>query len=100
MKKFDIETYTARRQRELGGEVAPLGPRCPIADAYTSQRIRELHGEAVYWDTEEQRVTTYCSGWIEEHKLDTPLSDRKLLLDNRRLGSYTLGTIGERDGET
>jgi len=45
-------------------------------------------------------VTTYCSGWIEEHKLDTPLSDRKLLLDNRRLGSYTLGTIGERDGET
>jgi len=42
----------------------------------------------------------YCSLWIREQKLENQLRDRKLLLDNRKLGSYTVVTMGDRDGET
>jgi len=100
LKKFDIQEYTQRRMRELRGEDQLWPFSCPKTDAYTSKRIRELRGETVYWDTEEHKMTAYCSRWIQEHRPNTQSSDRKLLLDNRRLGSYTLGTMGDRDGET
>jgi|ETNvirenome_6_85_1030632.scaffolds.fasta_scaffold04953_6 hypothetical protein len=99
-KKFDMGAYTTGRIRELRGERPPEAPSCPITEAYTSRRIRELRGEPVYWDTEEDKMGAYCSLWIREQKLENQLRDRKLLLDNRKLGSYTVVTMGDRDGET
>ena len=100
MKKFDMDGYARRRLRELNGE-KPLAPRsCLKTDIYTSRRIRELRGESVYWDTEEDKLTAYCRRWIRQHKLENQSADKKLLLDNRKLGCYTVVTMGDRDGET
>jgi hypothetical protein len=100
LRKFDISAYTKRRMQELRGEKTPLWPSSPGTDLYTSRRIRELRGETVYWDTEENKRDAYCSLWIQEQKLENQLRDRKLLLDNRKLGSYTVVTMGDRDGES
>ena len=100
LKKFDMEEYTRCRMREIRGE-KPL-PRVldPKTHVYTSKRLRELRGEPVYWDTDHDKTAVYCSLWIQEHKLQYQLQDRKLLLDNRKLGSYTVSTMGDRDGDT
>ncbi|HHZ94803.1 MAG TPA: hypothetical protein EYN67_04395 [Flavobacteriales bacterium] len=100
MKKFDIEKYTARKIREYRGEAEPLGAVDKEIEDYTSKRIRELCGETVYWDTLDTRTAAYCTLRIRELKLERLLRDRKLLLDNRKLGSYTVITMGANDGES
>ena len=100
MKKFDIEEYTQRKIREYKGESEPLGTADKEIEDYTSKRIRELRGETVYWDTLDTRTAAYCALRIRELKLERVLRDRKLLLDNRRLGSYTVVTMGDHDGES
>jgi hypothetical protein len=100
LKKFDIEEYTAHRIREIRGSKQPLRSPCPITEVYTSKRIRELRGETVYWNTEQDKTIAYCILRIQEHRLEHQLRERKLLLDNRRLGSYTVVTMGDHDGES
>jgi hypothetical protein len=95
-----MDAYTTRRIRELNGDASPTTFSCPTTEAYTSRRIRELRGETVYWNTEEAKMSAYCSLWIREHQLERQLRDRKLFLDNRKLGSYTVSTMGDRDGES
>ena len=95
-----MSEYTKRRMQELRGEKTSTWPSSPETYLYTSRRIRELRGETVYWDTDENKRTAYCSLWIQEQKLENQLRDRKLLLDNRKLGSYTVVTMGDRHGET
>jgi hypothetical protein len=100
LKKFDMDAYAGRRIRELNGEKPPAPSYCLKTEIYTSRRIRELRGESVYWDSEEDKLTAYCSLWIRQHKLENASPDKKLLLDNRKLGCYTVVTMGVRDGET
>jgi len=100
LKKFDMEEYTQRKIREYKGEVAPMRPIDKEIEDYTSKRIREMRGETVYWDTLDTRTAAYCTLRIRELKLERLLRDRKLLLDNRRLGSYTVVTMGDHDGES
>lgn len=100
MKKFDIEEYTHRKIREYKGEVAPLNIVDKEIEIYTSKRIRELRGELIYWDTPDVRTAIYCTLRIKELKMERDLYNRKLLLDNRKLGSYTVVTVGDDDGES
>ena len=100
MRKFDIEEYTQRKIREYKGEQAPLSPMDKYVEEYTSKRIREMRGEVIYWDTPDVRTAIYCTLRIKELKVEHALRNRKLLLDNRRLGSYTVVTIGDHDGES
>ena len=97
MKKFDMEAYTERKIREYRGDVEPLNTIDKETEDYTSKRIRELRGETVYWDTLDSRTAAYCALRIRELKLERYLRDRKLLLDNRKLGSYTVSTMGVDD---
>jgi len=100
LKKFDIEEYTQRKIREYRGEVAPMRPVDKEIEEYTSKRIREMRGETVYWSDDNASTGRYCTLRIRELKLERLLRDRKLLLDNRRLGSYTVVTMGDHDGES
>ena len=100
MKKFDMEEYTQRKIREYKGEPPPLEPMDRHIEEYTSKRIRELRGEPVYWDTLDTRTAAYCTLRIRELKIERFLRDSKLLLDNRKLGSYTVSTMGDHDGES
>ena len=100
MRKFDIEEYTQRKIREYRGESPPLNPMDKYVEEYTSKRIREMRGEVIYWDTPDTRTAIYCTLRIKEIKLEQSLHNRKLFLDNRRLGSYTVSTIGDDDGES
>ena len=72
MKKFDIGAYTTRRMKELRGEKVYSEDPCEEETWYIKQRMDEL------------RETT-------EVKRD---------LDKSVLGCYTVGTMGDRDGET
>ena len=100
MRKFDMEEYTQRKIREYKGDPTPLNPMDEYIEEYTSKRIREMRGEVIYWDTPDVRTAIYCTLRIREMKLERVLRDRKLLLDNRRLGSYTVSTMGDHDGES
>ena len=100
MRKFDIEEYTQRKIREYKGDPTPLNPMDKYVEEYTSKRIREMRGEVIYWDTPDTRTAIYCTLRIKEIKLEQSLHNRKLFLDNRRLGSYTVSTIGDDDGES
>jgi len=100
LKKFDMEEYTVRKIREYRGEATPVRSIDKEIGEYTSKRIRELCGELVYWDTLDDRTEVYCRLRIRELKMERYLRDRKLLLDNRKLGSYTVSTMGNDDGET
>jgi len=100
LKKFDMEEYTQRKIREYRGEPPPLEPMDKEIEEYTSKRMRELRGEIIYWDTPDTRTAIYCTLRIRELKLERDLYNRKLLLDNRRLGSYTVVTMGDHDGES
>jgi hypothetical protein len=86
--------------REYKGEVPPLEPMDKYVEEYTSKRIREMRGETVYWSDGDAAVGRYCALRIREMKMERLLRNRKLLLDNRRLGSYTVSTIGDDDGES
>jgi len=100
LRKFDIEEYTQRKIREYKGGSPPLNPMDKYVEEYTSKRIREMRGEVIYWDTPDSRTAVYCTLRIKEIKLEQSLHNRKLFLDNRRLGSYTVSTIGDDDGES
>ena len=100
MRKFDIEEYTARKIREYRGEVIPLSAVDKDIEEYTSKRIREMRGEIVYWSDGDAAVARYCTRRIREIRRDRLLRDRKLLLDNRTLGSYTVNTMEAYDGES
>ena len=100
MRKFDMEAYTARRMREYRGEAVALNPMDHEIEEYTSKRIREMRGETVYWSDGDAAVARYCSRRIREVKVERLLRDRKLFLDNRKLGSYTVTTMEAYDGES
>ena len=72
MKKFDTEAYTRRRLKELRGEKIYSEDPCNEIAQYIKRRIREMRESA-----ETQRE-----------------------LDKSVLGCYTVGTMGDRDGET
>ena len=71
MKKFDMEAYTKRRIRVLRGQSWPLEDIDEIT-RYTQRRIMELRRS---YDCDKD-------------------------LDKSLLGCYTVGTMGDRDGET
>lgn len=100
MKKFDMDAYTKRKMREYKGEVPPLEPMDKYVEEYTSKRIREMRGETVYWSDGDEAVGRYCALRIREMKMERLLRDRKLLLDNRKLGSYTVYTMEAYDDES
>ena len=100
MKKFDMEAYTARRMREYRGEALALNPMDQEIEEYTSKRTREMRGETVYWSDGDAAVARYCTRRIREIKVERLLRDRKLFLDNRKLGSYTVTTMEAYDGES
>ena len=95
-----MEEYTQRKIREYKGEAPPRTSLDKEIEEYTSKRIREMRGELVYWSDGDEAVGRYCALRIRELKLERFLRDRKLLLDNRRLGSYTVVTMGDHDGES
>jgi hypothetical protein len=100
LKKFDIEEYTTRRIREMNGAATAPSEVDKEISGYTTRRIREIRGESVYRSDGDTFIGRYCALRIRELKLERYLRDRKLLLDNRKLGSYTVVTMGDRDGET
>ena len=95
-----MEAYTARRMREYRGEAVALNPMDHEIEEYTSKRTREMRGETVYWSDGDAAVARYCSRRIREVKVERLLRDRKLFLDNRKLGSYTVTTMEAYDGES
>jgi hypothetical protein len=66
-------------------------------DAYTKRRIRELRGERVYSDDPAAEVARYIKRRMREMR-QTDEAQREL--DKSPLGCYTMGTMGDRDGET
>jgi len=72
LKKFDMHTYTRRRMKELRGEKVYSEAPCDDVEQYIKRRMLEL----------QESVHTQAT------------------LDNSRLGCYTVGTMGDRDGET
>ena len=71
LKKFDMEAYIKRRIRVLREQSLPLEDIDEIT-RYTQRRIMELR---------------------QSHDCDKDL-------DKSLLGCYTVGTMGDRDGET
>ena len=70
LKKFDIDAYTQRRLKELRGEKVYSDDPTDEIMRYTRHRMREMHQSE-----EVQRA-----------------------LDSSRLGCYTVGRMGDRDG--
>jgi hypothetical protein len=95
-----MDSYTQRKIREYKGEVEPLSTINKEIEDYTSKRRRELRGATVYWSDGDDATARYCALHIRELKVERLLRDRKLLLDNRKLGSYTVSTMGDHDGES
>ena len=61
--------------RELRGDPIPQWAHDPFVEVYTARRIREM-------------------------RLEQQTEQRKIDLDNRKLGSYTVVTMGDDDGES
>ena len=66
-------------------------------DAYTKRRIRELRGEKLYSEGPAAEMARYIQRRIREMQ-QTHEAQREL--DKSPLGCYTIGTMGDRDGET
>ena len=66
-------------------------------DAYTKRRIKELRGEKVYGEGPASDLARYIKRRMQEMR-ETAESERRL--DKSLLGCYTVGTMGDRDGET
>ena len=66
-------------------------------DAYTKRRIRELRGERVYNDTPGAETARYIQRRIRELQQS---DETQRELDKSPLGCYTIGTMGDRGGET
>ena len=72
MKKFDINGYTSRRIRQLRGERIYAPDTDEALHRYTRRRMQEIRES-------------------EEEQRD---------LDRSPLACYTVGRMGDRDGET
>jgi len=59
--------------------------------------MKELRGEKVYSEEPCDSVERYIKRRMREMR-ETTEAQRDL--DNSRLGCYTVGTMGDRDGET
>ena len=66
-------------------------------DAYTRRRMKELRGEKVYSEDPSNEVARYIKRRMRELR-ETAEAQREL--DKSLLGCYTVGTMGDRDGET
>ena len=66
-------------------------------DAYTRRRAKELRGEKVYSEDPSNEVARYIKRRMRELR-ETAEAQREL--DKSVLGCYTVGTMGDRDGET
>jgi hypothetical protein len=66
-------------------------------DAYTKRRMRELRGERVYSEDPGGEIARYIQRRMREMR-QTDEAQREL--DKSPLGCYTIGTMGDRDGET
>ena len=66
-------------------------------DAYTSRRMKELRGEKIYSEDPGGEVARYIKRRMREMR-ETAQAQREL--DKSVLGCYTVGTMGDRDGET
>ena len=64
---------------------------------YTARRMKELRGEKVYSDPADDEVVCYTRRRMREIQ-QTLEAQREL--DKSPLGCYTVGTMGDRDGET
>tara|TARA_Y100000310_G_scaffold206005_1_gene206359 strand:+ start:8203 stop:8460 length:258 start_codon:yes stop_codon:yes gene_type:complete len=84
--------------RKLNGEAEALREIDKVITDYTSKRIREMLGETAYWVDGDDTTARYCRLRIRETKVGQTLRDNKLLLDNRKLGSYTVSTMGDHSG--
>ena len=65
--------------------------------AYIKRRIKELRGERVYSEDPTGEVDRYIKRRMREMR-KTDEAEREL--DKSPLGCYTIGTMGDRDGET
>ena len=66
-------------------------------DAYTTRRMKELRGERVYSENPDNDITRYTQQRMRElHEA----AEAQRELDKSVLGCYTVGTMGDRDGET
>ena len=64
---------------------------------YRKHRMKELRGEKVYNEGIDDEVERYIKRRLTEiHRS----GDKQRELDNSRWGCYTVGTMGDRDGET
>tara|TARA_R110000824_G_scaffold102639_5_gene244152 strand:- start:1856 stop:2086 length:231 start_codon:yes stop_codon:yes gene_type:complete len=66
-------------------------------DAYTKRRIKELRGEKVYSEDPAGEIARYIKHRMRQLR-ETREAEREL--DKSVLGCYTIGTMGDRDGET
>ena len=66
-------------------------------DAYTTRRIKELRGEKVYSEDPGGEVARYIKRRMRELR-ETAEAQREL--DKSPLGCYTIGRMGDRNGET
>ena len=99
MKKFDLEAYVRRRLQELRGQQPDPRPMDQYVRRYTSARIRQLQGKQPYnllsVDVDQQMTLR-----MREWRLENELRERKLSLDNRKLGSYTVVTMEDKGGKS
>ena len=66
-------------------------------DTYTSRRIRELRGEKVYSTCPEDAIWRYTRRRMREIR-ESLEAERGL--DKSLLGCYTVDTMGDHDGES
>ena len=66
-------------------------------EAYTTRRMKELRGEKVYSENPDSEITRYTRRRMREIQ-ESLEAEREL--DKSVLGCYTIGTMGDRDGET
>ena len=66
-------------------------------DAYTKRRLKELRGEKVYSECPEDAICRYTRRRMREIR-ESIEAEREL--DKSLLGCYTVGTMGDRDGES
>jgi hypothetical protein len=65
--------------------------------AYIKRRIKELRGERVYSSAPDAAIARYIKRRIREMR---EIEEAQRELDKSPLGCYTIGTMGDRDGET
>ena len=66
-------------------------------DAYTKRRMKELRGEKIYSEDPDDAIRRYTRRRMREIRESIEAQNE---LDKSLLGCYTVGTMGDRDGET